>query len=488
METQKVGAGILNIITESLYDKPIVVFREYVQNSADSFAKVKKEQKVDDLYSVIWSDNNNLYFLDNGKGIDEKLFLDEMVKIASSPKRKAENIGYKGIGRLSGIPYCKKLIFVNICSFSGKNYQQYSIDGEKYNCIKKTDDYAKISFDKLMEQIGTFCASIKGEELFKVNSLLEEKRDIFDGRDTGFLVIMQDISKILADAISGSEFQTDLGWLLPVKFKDELFQSEDKQLFIDFSEQDGDNIVPALAYNVFFNGTPIERPIELVMLRNCLCSIDLKYAVGFHTFRNDRIAIIKDNPFSGIRIYIDNMLLCDENELLPALKELGFIEHTVNELIQSVKGIGAMIYITDKVNISANARRTFIEFADSDSIEFLRLLAEFVENIYKTRYALSKYGSSKNKIGIEQKKLDELRDKANEALAVLAQEKITVDDKDARVPEFDELSENEQKQVIKKKITNEINEKVKEYLMQTTTFDYKNAYHDFLTWLLASKT
>ena len=39
MSTEKVGAGILNIITESLYDKPIVVFREYVQNSVDSFMK-----------------------------------------------------------------------------------------------------------------------------------------------------------------------------------------------------------------------------------------------------------------------------------------------------------------------------------------------------------------------------------------------------------------------------------------------------------------
>ena len=30
-----VGASIVEIITESLYDKPIVIFREYVQNSAE---------------------------------------------------------------------------------------------------------------------------------------------------------------------------------------------------------------------------------------------------------------------------------------------------------------------------------------------------------------------------------------------------------------------------------------------------------------------
>ena len=42
MSENKVGAGILNIITESLYDNPIVVFREYVQNSVDSFLKSRE--------------------------------------------------------------------------------------------------------------------------------------------------------------------------------------------------------------------------------------------------------------------------------------------------------------------------------------------------------------------------------------------------------------------------------------------------------------
>lgn len=37
-----VGANIISIITESLYDKPVVVFREYVQNSIDAFSKSGK--------------------------------------------------------------------------------------------------------------------------------------------------------------------------------------------------------------------------------------------------------------------------------------------------------------------------------------------------------------------------------------------------------------------------------------------------------------
>ena len=39
MSNNYVGAGILNIITESLYDNPIVVFREYVQTPSILFLR-----------------------------------------------------------------------------------------------------------------------------------------------------------------------------------------------------------------------------------------------------------------------------------------------------------------------------------------------------------------------------------------------------------------------------------------------------------------
>ncbi len=106
--------AFLNIITESLYDKPIVIFREYIQNSADAFAKAICLSPI----CKIWHEGNSLFFLDNGTGIEEDEFHEKMINIASSTKSKKANIGYKGIGRLSGIPYCKKLHFINIISYS----------------------------------------------------------------------------------------------------------------------------------------------------------------------------------------------------------------------------------------------------------------------------------------------------------------------------------------------------------------------------------
>ncbi len=220
------------------------------------------------------------------------------------------------------------------------------------------------------------------------------------------------------------------------------------------------------------------------MLRYYVCKSNFKYAVGFHTFNGDKIIIDKKNSFSGIRIYIDNMLLCDENELLQSLNNYGLLTHTSNGQLQSVKGIGAMIYITDKVTISANARRTFIEVTDNDSIEFLKLLAEFVNTIYDTRYALSNYMSAKSKQQADNKRLLQLKNIALENLKKLTDKdvKLTTDDENGN-NDFSNMSVTEQRRVIKKKISSQLDIKLKEYIKKLEKFDLENAYNDFLNWI-----
>ena len=73
---------------------------------------------------------------------------------------------------------------------------------------------------------------------------------------------------------------------------------------------------------------------------------------------------------------------------------------------------------------------------------------------------------------------------ANEALKALAEVEIAVDNEEhVEEIDFDKLSDTEKKQIVKKKITKEINEQVRIYLSQTTKFDYENAYEDFKLWI-----
>lgn len=482
MSDYNVGAGILNIITESLYDNPIVVFREYVQNSIDSI--LKNEINREKCEIRIWLNEDTLFFLDNGMGIEESKFENEMVKIGASSKKKRSNLGYKGIGRLSGVPYCKKLTFINIIDYAQKIVQTYTIDSEKYEEIKDNESYASLSFVELMNIIGKYSESAI-DDLHDLLCEIQKYDDLLKVNNSGFLVVLNDITMVLDNTINDDDFLQQLGWLLPVNFSDDLYKSETGELFEEITDKDDSGIVPAQYCDIYYNDHKILRPIREEMLREYVCKCDFKYAVGFHTFNGDRIAIDKDNRFSGIKIYIDNMLLCDEKELIQSLENYGLLEHTTNGQLQSVRGIAAMIYITDKVSISANARRTFIEVTDSNSIEFLKMLAEFVNRIYDTRYALSNYVSAKRRQQVGEEKLKELRSKALVNLRDLAKENIelTIEEDSDEENNFNNMSVTEKKRYIKKKISVQLDSKLKQYIMQLDSLELTSAYEKFIKWL-----
>lgn len=480
MPNFNVGAGVLGIITESLYDNPIVVFREYVQNSIDSIFKM--DGYLSRCAIKIWSSNNNLYFLDNGKGIEFESFATTMIKIGASQKVKHKNLGYKGIGRLSGVPYCKRLKFINIYDYANRKAQCYTIDSELYEKIKLQDEYQELSFEELMQKIGSYSEiSLKDDtfmkELQKYDTLLSET-------NTGFLVILDDITPVLNGIMKEEKFIMDLQWLLPLDFSKELYNSEQKLLFEELTKTNTDNGYPSVRYcDIFYNDEQLYRPIQKSMMRKFVCKNSFKYAVGFHTFNGDKIQIDRNNKFQGIRIYIDNMLLCDEGELIQYLDHYGMLDHTANGQIQSVRGIGAMIYITDKLNVSANARRTFIEVTDNDSLRFLENLALFVNTIYDTRYALSNYASARDKHEQDKEKIEKLKNIALENLRKLAQEEIDITNDDTEIVSFEKMSASEKKREIKRKISFEVDLKIKQYLNTLSDFKLESAFEDFCKWM-----
>ena len=115
-------------------------------------------------------------------------------------------------------------------------------------------------------------------------------------------------------------------------------------------------------------------------------------------------------------------------------------------------------------------------------VHLLRLQI-FVEKIYKTRYALSKYNSGKKNMEASSQKLNELKNQANAALVDLAAEEIVLPLEEETKKEFSDLTETEKKQIIKKKLTKEVNEQIKLYLAQVTSFDFENAFENFKIWL-----
>lgn len=113
--TPRIGAFVLETLTTGMYTNPLDTLREYVQNSYDSIRESEKngiflsgagriEISVDEKARI-------LTLHDNGTGISTDAIHSRLINIGMSSKRVEIDAGFRGIGRLAGIAYCKRLVF-----------------------------------------------------------------------------------------------------------------------------------------------------------------------------------------------------------------------------------------------------------------------------------------------------------------------------------------------------------------------------------------
>lgn len=112
-----IGGEIFNLITSGMYNTPLAVYREYIQNAADSiFASSKPtngriEIDIDPL-------QRRVKILDNGLGLSPSAARRELVAVAQSRKQRGNDRGFRGIGRLSGLAFAEKVVFRTRCAAS----------------------------------------------------------------------------------------------------------------------------------------------------------------------------------------------------------------------------------------------------------------------------------------------------------------------------------------------------------------------------------
>ena len=111
-----IGKDILELLSSSMYVDPLTIYREYLQNSADSIdegvkgglLKNEEEGRVD---INIDPSNRIVKIRDNGIGLAKKDFEKRMTAFGASKKRNTNARDFRGVGRLAGIAYCRELIF-----------------------------------------------------------------------------------------------------------------------------------------------------------------------------------------------------------------------------------------------------------------------------------------------------------------------------------------------------------------------------------------
>ena len=106
-----VGADIISLITVGMYDNPLAVYREYIQNAADA---ISTSEDIDAGRVEIAIDPYRLRvrIRDNGPGLSHKAAIQALLPVARSQKRRHYDRGFRGIGRLSGLAFAESVAFL----------------------------------------------------------------------------------------------------------------------------------------------------------------------------------------------------------------------------------------------------------------------------------------------------------------------------------------------------------------------------------------
>ena len=104
------GAGLLGLVTTGMYDAPLSMYREYIQNAADPLARsgLPGRARVDIAIDI---SERWIRIRDNGPGLSREQALERLLPIGRSNKTLGIDRGFRGVGRLAGLAFAKTVSF-----------------------------------------------------------------------------------------------------------------------------------------------------------------------------------------------------------------------------------------------------------------------------------------------------------------------------------------------------------------------------------------
>ena len=109
-----VGPSILGLVTSGIFDDPLTIYREYIQNAVD---ELSRQNGVEGKVEIsIDPRRKRVCISDNGPGLTYQECLEDLVSISQSKKCLGRDRGFRGIGRLSGLAFSETVTFLTRAS------------------------------------------------------------------------------------------------------------------------------------------------------------------------------------------------------------------------------------------------------------------------------------------------------------------------------------------------------------------------------------
>jgi len=303
-----------------MYNNPLMLYREYIQNSADSLDRTdcEKGRIQIDLNGV----DGSITIKDNGVGIPAKNAKHTLHDIGRSNKKSNIDRGFRGIGRLGGLGYCRTI------KFSTKAEGENIISTSLWDCEKLRD---LINNDDSIEDAKSV-----------LNAVVSFEQDVYDGgvEDHFFIVELQEVQSSQNVLLNVPIVKKYIAEVAPVPFNAKNFSFSD-----NIEEEFLMNLSDYYTYDIHVNGEQIFKPYADKLSVNKsnddtisdIEFIDLSYndetlAFGWIAKLNLLGRINDSSMVNGIRVRSGNILVGDKDIFSKLFREERFNNYLVGEL------------------------------------------------------------------------------------------------------------------------------------------------------------
>lgn len=335
----EIGKFILDSLSVGMYNNPLMLFREYVQNSVDAIDNVK-EKKYSPLIKIdIDGFERIIEIFDNGSGLPSRLAKKTLLNLGKSTKNINYNRGFRGIGRLGGIGYCDTIQFIT----KYRNESFYTITS--WNC------------KKLTELLNNKNHEMNAIEVIAKITEFKKKKYSKNLEDHFFKVKMINVHSSYDMILDIPKVKAYVSQVCPVSFNFNEFQFA-KQIEKDILKK----INMYKTYKIVLNEEIIFKPYSSNILvgsdkRDKICGFEkiilengnYPLAIGWIAKTNLLGAINENTGVTGLRVRCGNIMIGDNNLLLDFFREERFHKYLIGE-----------IHINNK-NLIPNARRDDFE-------------------------------------------------------------------------------------------------------------------------------
>ena len=373
----EIGVNIVEIVTKGLYTNSLDIFREYIQNSCDAIDDAVDAGILsagDGLITIDLEVNTRQITIeDNGAGINTRNFERTMSKIGNSDKRLETDRGFRGIGRLCGLAYCREVRFSSTVKGETK-LSTVTIDAEHLRQEFFSDN--KHSAESVLRDVMTFC---------KID--VDADKHFFRVE----LIDIVDTNRILLDV---DKVRNYLSFVAPVDYKYSLGFKGLQNKILEHATSLNFKID---IYNILVDGEPLYKPYKS-NFRTTHNGADEIFDIHFRDFYNvtdddnkkliawswiglsnfkgviDQTNGTPDNMMRGIRLRTGNIQIGDAEVLKHLFSEARGTNYFIGE-----------VHTVD-TNLIPNSRRDYFEENESCNAFEAKLREYFVElhKIYNT--------------------------------------------------------------------------------------------------------